>query len=140
MSHDLWYTYWGQVIPSSADAFSYQWMIVDDEGRFRRIAGATGPAYSVKQADLKRDIRVRVGFTDEGGYAEAPIGRPTEAWPGIRITGKEFSTLSAAGNNDPRGIWSDGATMWVLDSDDDRILRLRYADEGTGIQRFRHEH
>ena len=32
-----------------------------------------------------------------------------------------FTTLSAAGNNNPRGIWSDGATMWVIDDNDDKI-------------------
>ena len=30
-----------------------------------------------------------------------------------RDTSKDFDTLGAAGNNDPRGIWSDNTTMWV---------------------------
>ncbi len=37
-----------------------------------------------------------------------------------RVSGKDFDTLKAAGNADPnggpRGIWSDGMTMWVADS------------------------
>ena len=28
---------------------------------------------------------------------------------------EEFTELSRAGNNSPRGLWSDGVNMWVLD-------------------------
>ena len=35
---------------------------------------------------------------------------------------KDFDTLDAAGNDDPRGLWSDGVTMWVSDTGDDRIF------------------
>ena len=38
-----------------------------------------------------------------------------------RDAGKDFDTLDRPGNDDPRGIWSDGATMWVADTDDDKI-------------------
>ena len=33
----------------------------------------------------------------------------------------DFDTLNAAGNRAPRGPWSDGTTMWVADSVDDKI-------------------
>ena len=33
-----------------------------------------------------------------------------------RVEDKEFGTLTAAGNHRPRGIWSDGVTMWVADA------------------------
>ena len=38
-----------------------------------------------------------------------------------RNSGKDFNTLVDAGNNAPGGIWSDGTTMWVVDSPDDKI-------------------
>ena len=38
-----------------------------------------------------------------------------------RVESKEFDKLRAAGNTDPRGIWSDGTTMWVVDSVDDKV-------------------
>ena len=28
---------------------------------------------------------------------------------------KDFNTLRTAGNTYPKGIWSDGTTMWVID-------------------------
>ena len=34
---------------------------------------------------------------------------------------KDFTALSAAGNDRPRGIWSDGTTMWVADQTDNKI-------------------
>ena len=33
----------------------------------------------------------------------------------------DFNTLSGASNNNPTGIWSDDTTMWVADSNDDKI-------------------
>ena len=38
-----------------------------------------------------------------------------------RVPDKDFNTLEAAGNEFPEGIWSDGTTMWVLDSGGDKI-------------------
>ena len=40
---------------------------------------------------------------------------------GDRLPGLDFNTLEAAGNGKPYGIWSDGATMWVLDADDRKL-------------------
>ena len=38
-----------------------------------------------------------------------------------RVRDEEFSKLSRAGNNSPRGIWSDGDVMYVADESDDRV-------------------
>ena len=48
-----------------------------------------------------------------------------------RDAAKDFDSLSAAGNNQPRGLWSDGATMWVADSQDDKIYAYRLSDAAT---------
>ena len=34
---------------------------------------------------------------------------------GARVSGRDFDTLAAAGNDFPFGLWSDGTTMWVTD-------------------------
>ena len=36
-----------------------------------------------------------------------------------RDASKDFNTLEAAGNDQPRGLWSDGITMWVADAKDE---------------------
>ncbi len=48
-----------------------------------------------------------------------------------RDASKDFDTLSAAGNNQPRALWSDGRTMWVGDSQDDKIYAYRLSDAGA---------
>ncbi len=35
---------------------------------------------------------------------------------GVRDSDKDFSTLAGSGNRFPRGLWSDGETMWVADT------------------------
>ena len=47
---------------------------------------------------------------------------------GTRYAAKDFDTLSAAGNRIPRGLWSDGTTMWVTDSEDEKIYAYRLSD------------
>ena len=44
-----------------------------------------------------------------------------------RDSSKDFDTLSAAGNNFPIGIWSDGTTMWVADNTDSKIYAYNLA-------------
>ena len=38
-----------------------------------------------------------------------------------RDSTKDFNTLDAAGNDNPRGLWSDGSIMWVVDQSDEKI-------------------
>ncbi len=40
----------------------------------------------------------------------------------------DIETLSAAGNGDPRGIWSDGDTLWVADDADEKLYAYALAD------------
>ena len=40
----------------------------------------------------------------------------------------DFDGLIAAGNDEPKGIWSDGATMWVADSEEDKLYAYRMSD------------
>ena len=45
----------------------------------------------------------------------------------VRDPDKDFDTLHAAGNHSPRGIWSDGTTMWVADSSNDKLYAYSMA-------------
>ena len=47
---------------------------------------------------------------------------------GTRDSAKDFTTLDDAGNQSPRGILSDGETMWVADGDDDKVYAYNMAD------------
>ena len=46
-----------------------------------------------------------------------------------RDSAKDFGTLSAAGNETPDSIWSDGATMWVVDWGDDKLYAYDLASK-----------
>ena len=41
---------------------------------------------------------------------------------------EEFTKLSRASNNSPRGIWSDGAVMYVADESDDKVYSYNMPD------------
>ena len=38
-----------------------------------------------------------------------------------RVPAQDFNTPSNAGNTSPSGIWSDGSTMWIADTDDAKL-------------------
>ncbi|MBC6401931.1 MAG: hypothetical protein GDA37_13180, partial [Ekhidna sp.] len=44
---------------------------------------------------------------------------------GTRDEGKEINTLNGAGNNDPKGVWSDDTILWVVDADDGKLYAYR---------------
>ena len=45
-----------------------------------------------------------------------------------RVRDEEFSMLSRASNNSPRGIWSGGDVMYVADESDDRVYSYNMPD------------
>ena len=47
---------------------------------------------------------------------------------GSRAADGDFNTLSAAGNGQPRGICSDGTTMFVVDGGDDEVYAYKMSD------------
>ena len=53
----------------------------------------------------------------------------------VRDSGKDFGTLSAAGNDDPYGIWSDGTTMWVAGLTDRKLYAYRMSDKARDSAR-----
>ena len=48
---------------------------------------------------------------------------------GTRDSSKDFNTLEAANNSNIDGIWSDGTTMFVVDTIDDKIYAYKMSDK-----------
>ncbi len=46
----------------------------------------------------------------------------------VRIREEEFTELSKASNNSPRGIWSDGEVIYVADESDDKVYSYNMPD------------
>ena len=78
-------------------SYSYQW--IRSDGTFDAdILNATGPRYTLVEADLGMTIKVRVSFTDDAGSQESVIGLPP---------------LQASIANDPAS--HDGATAFTFE-------------------------
>ena len=45
-----------------------------------------------------------------------------------RVADEDFRRLSRAGNNSPRGIWSDGEVVYVADENDDKVYSYNMPD------------
>ena len=57
-----------------------------------------------------------------------PAAEDTEPQDLERVRDEEFSKLSRASNNSPRGIWSNGDVMYVADESDDRVYSYNMPD------------
>ena len=50
---------------------------------------------------------------------------------GARLPDADFDTLEAAGNLTPRGLWSDGDTLWVTDWSEDKVFAYQHLTTPT---------
>ena len=62
------------------------------------------------------------------GLAALPLTAVAAEDPKARLPERDIDTLLAAGNMDPIGLWSDGTTLWVVDSLDNRVYAYGLAD------------
>ena len=59
---------------------------------------------------------------------ESTAAEDAEATPLEQVRDEEFTELSGASNNSPRGIWSDGDFMYVADESDDKVYTYNMPD------------
>ena len=77
----------------------------------------------VSNHDPKRLFAYRLPVPRQGDRAA------DEAPPALeRVRDEEFTLLSRAGNNSPRGIWSDGDVMYVADESDAKVYTYNIPD------------
>ena len=94
--------------------FTYEWISLLEGIATTRAT--TEPAYTVTGTDVGSRLKVRVSFNDGDGFGESVQSEATDTVPARSIPQKEFNTLKAAGHSVPYGLWSDGTTMWVVQS------------------------
>ena len=88
-------------------------------------------------------MKVRVSFTDDAGNPETTMTSPETAVVAARalpssgpFSLKSARTLNlAAANLHPAALWSDGATLWVLDRNDDKIYAYNLATRQSQADR-----
>ena len=56
------------------------------------------------------------------------VAAPEEPPALERVRTEEFDQLNQASNNSPRGLWADGAVMYVVDANDDKVYSYNAPD------------
>ena len=77
--------------------FSYRWIRIEN-GEDTEIENATERTYTVQEIDIGKRLKVRVDFTDDGGFAETLISDATGAV--APATPLEPQNLRATGGNE----------------------------------------
>ncbi len=62
------------------------------------------------------------------GEGQAASNHLPEPLPLERVSDEEFTHLSSSSNNSPRGIWSDGDVMYVVDASDGKVYTYNMPD------------
>ena len=97
---------------------------LDDANGDPRGIWSDGVTVWVSDHGAKRLFAYRLAAPD----AETTTGEDEEAAPLERARDEEFTELSRASNNSPRGIWSDGEVMYVADESDGRVYSYNLPD------------
>ena len=72
-------------------------------------------------------VVVDSAVTQEQSTYTVYIGRGTAVQGGWKA-GDDLDTLRSPGNTSPTGAWSNGATMWIADSNDGKLYAYTLAD------------
>ena len=83
-----------------------------------------GVSVWVSDHGAKRLFAYRIPVQD----TETTTGEDAAPVPLERVRDEEFANLSRASNNSPRGIWSDGAVMYVADESDGKVYTYNMPD------------
>ena len=113
------------------DFFDYQWVRVDN-GVETDIPGASHSIYVPVSDDAGKRLKVKVSFTDGGGFSEGPLFSDLtgvvmveDVDHGTRLSDHDLSV----GVSRPANIWSDGVVMYVAnESDNNRIYAFAVSD------------
>ena len=82
-------------------------------------------AYRLPVPEAQEDTSAQ---QDDEGDADEGDAEAEEALELERVTDEEFTLLSRASNNSPRGIWSNGDVMYVADQSDARVYSYNMPD------------
>ena len=87
-----------------------------------------GVTFWVSNHDPKRLFAYRVPVLPDAEAGSGEEDADDDDRELERVRDEEFSKLSRASNNSPRGIWSDGDVMYVADESDDRVYTYNMPD------------
>ena len=118
-------------LPTVADAFTYQWQRnTGANGGFENIENATSETYTLSDADVGRNIRVVVNYTDDGGMDESLTSAATAAVENVNDTPTGEVTISGQATENAE-LTANTDTL----ADDDGLGTLNYQwqrSDGSG--------
>ena len=92
--------------------YSYEWLVDDTV-----VPESVGRQYTVRQSDLGKRIKVRVDFTDDGGFDETLTSAATAAVQAELPPTETFGWISKAGCSSTTARAAGGArsaaTVWI---------------------------
>ena len=94
--------------------------------RQRRPARPLVDGVTVWVSDHGREAALRLPPAGKAGSAVRP--RTRNRRPSSASIDEEFTELSKASNNSPRGLWSDGDVMYVADASDAKVYSYNMPD------------
>ena len=106
--------------PDDAD-LDWQW-IVGDGTTETDVPGATGITFTPTEEQVGKYIRVRADITDSSGETTTVTSDPTDP---VKVADQDLDI----GNDQPRGIWGDGQTIWVVNEgngDQNKVYAYNY--------------
>ena len=88
----------------------------------------SGAAHAISLSEGRNDVTITVTADDRRTtkvYTVTVVRSVTTTFGWNAAA--DFNTLDAVGNSYPAGIWSDGTTMWVVNTHDDKIYAYSVA-------------
>ena len=113
-------------LPIAADAFTYQWQSnTGANGGFENIENATSENYTLGDADVNREVRVLVSYTDARGEDETVISDVTAAVGNVNDLPTGEVTIDGTVRGDER-LTADITALQDLDGLPDNADGYRY--------------
>ena len=103
----------------TSPGYSYQWLRVDSGGQAVNISGAASDTYRVQAADVGKQLKIRVAFTDDDNNMETLTSDATE---GVIVTQVSVSFGAAVYQAEEGG--QRATVVVVLDKEPHRTLRI----------------
>ena len=111
----------------------WQWARSSNGTTFTDIAGAGASSYTPSAEDVDHYLRVEASYDDAvgtGRAAETVLDCPVVAAP-PSYSAVTRSIQLHCDNARPAGLWSDGTTLWVVDSLDSKVYAYRFPAAGV---------
>ena len=84
-------------------------------------ASSTDPGHQVNLSPGANALSIKVTDGTTSNTYTITIGKGVTPNQGWRAE-KDLDTLAGADNHSPKGLWSDGTTVWVADDGEDKLL------------------